>query len=487
MAKTFITEDFLLQTKAASRLYHQFAEQTPIYDYHCHLPARLIAEDYSFNNLTEAWLAGDHYKWRAMRANGVDERYITGDAPDNEKFEKWAQTASFTLRNPLYHWTHLELKRYFGIDELLNEESSRGIYDACSEMLQTKEFSVGKLLGKMNVKLVCTTEGPLDTLEHHKIIKKGGFGIKVYAAFRPDKAFATEDLAELNTFIDKLEQVCDRDIRDYGSYLDALGHRHEYFHNEGCRLSDYGLETVYAEQYSAGEVEKIFERIRSGHQIRADEQLKFKSAVMYELACMDAEAGWVMQLHLGALRNNNSVMLERLGPDTGYDSIGDFEIARPLGKFLDKLNNAGKLPKTILYNLNPKDSAVMATMAGNFQDAPAAVLRQQAAGAGKPAKQTAGKIQYGPAWWFLDQKDGIESQIEVLSNMGLLSRFVGMTTDSRSFLSFPRHEYFRRILCNMLGEDVERGLLPDDMELLGQMVKAICFDNANAYFGMGMG
>jgi glucuronate isomerase len=468
MAMTFITEDFLLQTKAARRLYHEYAEKAPVYDYHCHLPAKLIAEDYSFNNLTEAWLAGDHYKWRAMRANGVDERYITGDAPDNEKFRKWAQTAPFTLRNPLYHWTHLELKRYFGIDELLNEETAREIYDACSEMLQTKEFSVGKLLGKMNVKLVCTTERPLDTLEHHKRIKEGGFGIKVYAAFRPDKAFATEDLSALNGFIDKLEQVCDRDIRDYDSYLEAIERRHEYFHREGCRLSDYGLETAYAEDYTAGEVGKIFEKIRDGMQIGAEEQKKFKSAMMYELACMDAEAGWVMQLHLGALRNNNSVMLARLGPDTGYDSIGDFEIARPLSKFLDKLNNAGKLPKTILYNLNPKDNAVMATMAGNFQDG-----------------SYPGKIQYGPAWWFLDQKDGIESQIEVLSNMGLLSRFVGMTTDSRSFLSFPRHEYFRRILCNILGEDVEKGLLPDDMELLGGMVEDICFNNAKAYFRMG--
>jgi glucuronate isomerase len=467
MAGTFLTEDFLLQSKAARRLYHEYAEQMPIYDYHCHLPAGLIAEDHLFENITKVWLAGDHYKWRAMRTAGVDEKYITGDAPDNEKFIKWAQTVPLTLRNPLYHWTHLELKRYFGINELLNEDNARDIYDACSELLGTEGFSVCKLLSKMNVELVCTTEGPLDNLVHHRKIRENSPVLKVYAAFRPDRSFATEDLPALNVFIDKLGQMCGNEIRTFDSYIEMMRQRHEYFHNEGCRLSDYGLETAYAEQYSTDEITKIFEKIRTNKPLDAGEPLKFKSAMMFELASMDAEAGWVMQLHLGALRNTNSRMLSTLGPDTGYDSIGDFEVARPLAMFLDKLNATCKLPKTILYNLNPADNAVMATMAGNFQD-----------------DSCQGKIQYGSAWWFLDQKAGIEEQIGMLSNMGLLSRFVGMTTDSRSFLSFPRHEYFRRILCNIIGGDVEQGLLPGDIELLGKMIEDICFNNAEKYFAM---
>ena len=427
----------------------------------------MIADDYRFADLTEAWLAGDHYKWRAMRAAGVDEKYITGQAGDYEKFEAWAKTVPLTLRNPLYHWAHLELKRYFGIDELLDGDTAKEIYDACTEMLRSPEFSVRGLLAKMNVELVCTTESPLDTLEHHRKIKENEFAIKVCAAFRPDKAMATEDLPALNAFIDKLGELCRLDIRNFDSFLEALHRRHEYFHNEGCRLSDYGLETAYARQCTAVEVAGIFEKIRTAGQLQPDEQLKFKSAVLFELASMDAKAGWVMQLHLGALRNTNSRMLSTLGHDTGCDSIGDFEIAGPLARFLDKLNCAGNLPKTILYNLNPKDGPVMATMAGNFQDA-----------------SFPGKIQYGPAWWFLDQKSGIEEHIEMLSNMGLLSRFVGMTTDSRSFLSFPRHEYFRRLLCNIIGGDVERGLLPNDMELLGKMVKDISCNNAESYFAM---
>ena len=469
MATPFLTEDFLLQGKIARRLYHEYAEQMPIYDYHCHLPAGLIAEDHMFENITRVWLAGDHYKWRAMRTSGVDERYITGDTPDNEKFEKWAQTVPFTLRNPLYHWTHLELKRYFGINELLNGDNARDIYDACSEMLNSEDFSVLKLLSKMNVELVCTTEGPLDTLMHHRKIRENSPMLKVYAAFRPDKSFATEDLPALNVFIDKLGQLCGGEIRSFDSYIEAMRLRHKYFHDEGCRLSDYGLETAYAERYGADEITKIFEKIRTNRPLDMNESLKFKSAMLFELACMDAEAGWVMQLHLGALRNTNSRMLGTLGPDTGYDSIGDFEIARPLAMFLDRLNAVCKLPKTILYNLNPADNAVMATMAGNFQDS-----------------SCPGKIQYGSAWWFLDQKTGMEEQIGTLSNLGLLSRFIGMTTDSRSFLSFPRHEYFRRILCNIIGGDVEQGLLPNDIELLGKMVEDICFNNAEKYFAMSL-
>ena len=475
MSNTFLTEDFLLQTKTARRLYHEFAEKMPIYDYHCHLSAKLIADDYMFNNVTEAWLAGDHYKWRAMRANGVNERFITGDANDCEKFEKWAETVPFTLRNPLYHWTHLELKRYFGINELLSGNNAKETFDACTTMLRSSEFSVRNLLAKMNVKLVCTTESPLDTLVHHKKIKDAGLGTKVYAAFRPDRALATENPPALNEFIDKLGQLCNTDISNFDSYLEALNSRHKYFHDNGCRLSDFGLESAYAEQYTAGEVEKIFQILRKGAELGPAEQLKFKSALLFELARMDAVAGWVMQLHLGALRNTNSRMLNKLGPDTGYDSIGDFEIARPLARFLEKLNNADKLPKTILYNLNPKDNAVIAAMTGNFQSHQGPLSGDDSC---------PGKIQYGPAWWFLDQKDGIKEHIKALSNMGLLSRFIGMTTDSRSFLSFPRHEYFRRLLCNILGSDVEQGLLPNDLNLLGTLVENVCFKNAADYFSM---
>ncbi|MGD0078333.1 MAG: glucuronate isomerase [Sedimentisphaerales bacterium] len=467
MARSFITDDFLLQTKYARRLYHEFAEQMPIYDYHCHLPASLIAEDYQFKNLTEAWLAGDHYKWRALRANGIDEKYITGNASDFEKFEKWAQTVPYALRNPLYHWTHLELKRYFGISELLNADTAKEIYDACSEMLQSEDFSVPRLLGKANVELVCTTEGPIDTLEHHKKIKEGALPIKVYSAFRPDKAVATENIPALNAFYDKLAEITRTDIRSYDSLLDALRKRHQDFHDAGTRLSDYGFDTAYAEDYTADEIKRIFAQIRSGRQPDLTEQLKFKSATLFEMVAMDSGAGWVMQLHLGPLRDTNTKMLKTIGPNTGFDSIGDFNQALPLAKFLDRLNSANKLPKTVLYNINPRDNALFATMIGNFQDG-----------------SVPGKMQFGSGWWFLDQKNGIEKQIESLSNMGLLSRFIGMTTDSRSFLSFTRHEYFRRVLCNILGNDVEQGLLPDDMQLLGKMVENICFNNAKNYFPM---
>jgi len=468
MADQFLTEDFLLQTKTAKILYHEHAENMPIYDYHCHLPAEQIAADHRFGNLTQAWLYGDHYKWRAMRANGVEEKYITGDASDCEKFDKWARTVPYCIRNPLYHWTHLELKKPFGIKgKLLGPETAREIYDRCTEMLRTPQFSVRNLMRKANVKLVCTTEGPLDSLEHHKRIRKDGFEIKVYTAFRPDKAMAAEDLPGLNVFIDKLEEVCDMEIANFSSYIEALRNRHQYFHKNGCRLSDHGLETAYAEDYTESEIKKIFSKIRSGKNLDLSQRLKFKSAMMVEFALMDYESGWVQQLHLGALRNTSTRMFRALGPDVGYDSIGDLEIARPLAKFLDRLDMNNKLPKTILYNLNPRDNALCATMVGNFQDGSAA-----------------GKMQYGSAWWFLDQKDGIESQINVLSNMGLLSRFVGMLTDSRSFLSYPRHEYFRRILCNLLGNDVEAGLLPGDLGLLGRMVEDICFNNAKNYFSM---
>jgi glucuronate isomerase len=464
----FITEDFLLRTKTARTLYHEHAEKMPIYDYHCHLPAHLIAADHRFDNITQAWLYGDHYKWRAMRANGVAERYITGHASDYEKFEKWAETVPYCLGNPLYHWTHLELKKPFGIkNRLLGPHTAKGIYETCSEMLRSPEFSVRNIMRKMNVKLVCTTEDPLDSLEHHKRIRESGFEIKVHAAWRPDKAMAVEDLSAVNVFIDKLEETCDMKICDFNSYIEALRHRHYHFHQNGCRLSDYGLEIPYAEDYTEREIKNIFDKIRCGKDLDTCERLKFKSAMMVEFALMDYESGWVQQLHLGALRNNSTRMFKALGPDIGCDSIGDFEIATPLAKFLDRLDSKNELPKTILYNLNPRDNALIATMVGNFQDG-----------------SVPGKIQYGSAWWFLDQKDGMQEQLTVLSNMGLLSRFVGMLTDSRSFLSYPRHEYFRRILCNMLGNDVEAGLLPADLDLLGKIVEDICFNNAKNYFPM---
>ncbi|MBA7471177.1 Uronate isomerase [subsurface metagenome] len=463
-----MTEDFLLQTKTARTLYHEHAKDMPIYDYHCHLPADQIAADHQFDNITQAWLYGDHYKWRAMRANGIPEKYITGDAGDYEKFEKWAQTVPYTLCNPLYHWTHLELARYFGIsDKLLTPGTAKEIYETCSEMLRTPQFSCRNIMRKMNVKLVCTTEGPLDSLEHHRRIRDDGFEIKVHTAFRPDKAMAVEDLPALNAWIDKLEGACDMEITNFALYIEAIRERHYYFHENGCRLSDHGLETAYAEDYTKTEIKNIFNKIRSGKKPDALESLKFKSAMMIEFALMDYESGWVMQLHLGALRNTSTRMLKTVGPDTGFDSIGDFETARPLAKFLDALDKNNELPKTILYNLNPRDNELIATMVGNFQDG-----------------SVPGKLQYGSAWWFLDQKDGMEKQLTVLSNMGLLSRFVGMLTDSRSFLSYPRHEYFRRILCNILGSDVEAGLLPADMALLGKMVEDICFNNAGNYFPM---
>ena len=403
-----------------------------------------------------------------MRANGIAEKYITGEVSDYEKFEKWAQTVPYTLCNPLYHWTHLELKNPFGIKgKLLGPDTAKEIYDHCSEMLKTPQFSVRNIICKMNISLICTTEEPLDSLEHHKKIREDNFEIKVYAAFRPDKTLAVEDLPALNVFMDKLEEACDMEITNFTSYINAIRERHDFFHENGCRLSDYGLETAYAEGYTQSEIEKIFNKIRTGQDLGRSECLKFKSAMMFELAMMDAEAGWVMQLHLGALRNTNTRMLQTLGPDTGFDSIGDFEIAVPLAKFLDRLNSSNKLPKTIIYNINPRDNELIASMIGDFQDG-----------------SCPGKIQHGPAWWFLDQKDGIEKQIAALSNMSLLSRFIGMTTDSRSFLSFPRHEYFRRILCKLLGDDVEAGLLPADMVLLGQMVEDICFNNAKNYFPM---
>jgi glucuronate isomerase len=464
--KPFLSEDFLLQTKTARVLYHEYAKRMPIIDYHCHLPPNEIAEDKQFRNLTQIWLYGDHYKWRAMRTNGIPEKYCTGDADDYAKFEKWAETVPYTMRNPLYHWTHLELKNPFGIQKILNPKTAREIYDECTAKLQTTEFSVRGILRQMNVKVICTTDDPTDNLEYHKKIKADKFEIQVLPTFRPDKGMAPENPDTFNAWVDKLAAVANIHIHDLSSYLTALRNRHDYFASMGCRLSDHGIETIYAEDYTQNEIETIFGKVRSGKALTKDEILKFKSAMLVEFALMDNEKAWTQQFHYGALRNNNSRMLRQLGPDTGWDSIGDFEVGRPMAKFFDRLDTQNRLTKTIIYNLNPRDNELIATMTGNFNDG-----------------SVPGKMQFGSGWWFLDQKDGMEKQINTLSNMGLLSRFVGMLTDSRSFLSYPRHEYFRRILCNLIGHDVENGELPNETEWLGKLVENICYNNAKEYFG----
>ncbi len=471
MADAFITEDFLLDTKPAARLYHEYAEPMPIIDYHCHLPPQQVAEDHRFANLTQIWLYGDHYKWRAMRANGVAERYCTGDASDWEKFEQWARTVPSTLRNPLYHWTHLELKRPLGVsDRLLNPQTARGIWEHCNGLLAQEAFSCRGIMRQMRVVLVCTTDDPVDDLCHHAAIAADpSFDIQVLPTFRPDKGIAIESPTAFNAWVDRLAAAANVDIRNYPSYLDALRCRHDYFHQKGCRLSDHGLDTMYAEDYSASEIEGIFRRVRDGAQAGGEEIARFKSALLYELALWDHEKGWTQQFHLGAMRSNNTRMFQALGPDTGFDSIGDDPIARPLSRFLDRLDRDDRLAKTILYNLNPAANDVLATMIGNFQDG-----------------RIPGKMQWGSGWWFLDQKDGMQRQLESLSNQGLLSRFVGMLTDSRSFLSYTRHEYFRRILCGLLGREIKKGLLPNDFDLVGRMVKAICYHNAAKWFGFDL-
>ena len=463
--KAFLNEDFLLQTPTAQTLYHDFAAKMPIIDYHNHLVPQQIAEDKQFDNITQIWLYGDHYKWRAMRAHGVNEKYITGNASDEEKFMKWAETVPYTMRNPLYHWTHLELQRYFGVTELLNKDSAKRIYDHCSALLRTKEYSVRNLLLKMNVKALCTTDDPIDNLSYHKQIAASGFEIKVLPTFRPDKAMGVDDELIFVEYVNALATAAGQSIRSLADYKAAIKARHDFFHEAGCRLSDHGLEHIYAEEFTEEEIELIFERLITGKLISKKEKWQFKSAMLVYFAHLDHARGWTQQFHLGAIRNNNARLLGSLGPDTGFDSIGDFEQAKPLSAFLNHLDSTNQLAKTILYNLNPRDNELLATMTGNFQDG-----------------TIVGKMQFGSGWWFLDQKDGMEKQINALSNMGMLSHFVGMLTDSRSFLSFPRHEYFRRILCNLLGQDVENGELPADIAWLGKLVEDISYKNASAFF-----
>lgn len=463
--KQFLDKDFLLETETASKLYHEFAVNMPIIDYHSHLSPKDIAEDRIFNNLTEAWLEGDHYKWRAMRANGIDESYITGDRPPKEKFRKWAETVPDTFRNPLFHWTHLELRRYFGIDEILNATTADHIYELASEKLQKPEFSCRGLLKRMNVRMVGTTDDPADDLRFHKQLRDAQYDLKVLPTFRPDKLYAVENPTSFNQYVSNMSALVGHSIASFDDLLAAAKVRIDYFHEVGCSISDHGLDQLYVDAYSMDSAQEIFLLVAEG-QVLSKRQIEiFKMTMIVELSKMYHEKGWVQQFHLGAIRNNNSRLLTKLGPDTGFDSIGDLLQISALSQFLDRLDTSNQLTQTILYNLNAADNAAFATMAGNFNDG-----------------SVAGKMQFGSGWWFQDQKDGMEKQLNALSNMGLLSRFVGMLTDSRSFLSFPRHEYFRRILCNLIGRDVEKGELPNDIEWLGKHVENICYHNAKAYF-----
>jgi len=463
----FIHEYFLLHSDSARRLYRRYAADQPILDYHCHLSPRDVAENRAFSNLFEIWLEGDHYKWRAMRANGVPERLCTGDAPPFEKFQAWARTVPQTLRSPLYHWTHLELKRYFGIEQLLDEKSAGAIWERANALLATPELRAQGILRKFRVKALCTTDDPVDDLAHHRKIASLGLETRVFPTFRPDRALNVHQPKVFNAWVDRLAAAADVEIGSLSHFLSALRRRHDYFHRMGCRLSDHGLEHCYADFPAERTAAAVFAKARSGAAASREEHIQFASAMMLYFGRLDAEKNWTSQLHLGARRNANSRRLEELGPDTGYDSTGDWPQADALGGYLDRLDREHALPKTIVYNLNPSDNYVFATMIGNFQDG-----------------SVPGKIQFGSGWWFLDQKDAIEWQINALSRTGLLSRFVGMLTDSRSFMSYPRHEYFRRVLCNLLGDDMENGELPDDEGLVGQMVRNICYSNAEQYLAL---
>lgn len=468
--KPFIDDNFLLDTDAARELYHTYAERMPIIDYHNHLSPKQVAEDFRAENITQLWLGGDHYKWRAMRAAGVDERYVTGEASDWEKFRMWAETVPQTMRNPLYHWTALELKRYFDVDTLLNPDTARAVYDECNARIahDPEAFSARGLLAQRNVEVICTTDDPVDSLEYHKAYAaERTTGVRMLPAWRPDKVVAIDQPAAFNAYVDTLGEVAGYEIRTFPDLLDALRQRQRFFAEAGCSVSDHGLDTFYGEEFKDERLAAIFGKARKQEMLSQEEVRVFKSGMLYHLAVMNREQGWVQQFHIGPLRNNRTALLRSFGPDAGCDSLDDQPVAQAMGRFLDRLDRDGLLTKTIFYNLNPKDGEVMAAMAGNFNDG-----------------QTAGKMQYGAAWWFSDHLDGMERQMNILSNYGLLSRFVGMLTDSRSFLSFPRHEYFRRLLCRMLGRDVEQGLLPAcELAAIGWMVEDICYRNAKAYFG----
>ena len=464
---SFIHENFLLETKSAQRLFHTYAAHQPIIDYHCHLPPKDVAADRRFADLFEIWLEGDHYKWRAMRACGVPEKFCTGDAAPRDKFAAWAKTVPQTLRNPLYHWTHLELKRYFGIDELLDERSADSVWDRAGEALKTPQLSATGILGKFCVKAVCTTDDPADPLTYHQAIAASGLATKIYPTFRADRIMDPHQPDVFNPWIDRLAKTADVHIAQLQDVLDALRKRHDAFHAMGGRLSDHGLDQCYAADCTGAQAKAIFAKARSGNPASPEEREAFASYIMVYFGHLDAEKGWTKQLHLGARRNANTRALKSLGRDTGYDSIGDLPQIDALGRYLDRLEQDNALPKMVIYNLNPADNYAFATMTGNFQDG-----------------STAGKIQFGSGWWFLDQKEAMEWQLNALSNNGLLSQFVGMLTDSRSFMSYPRHEYFRRVLCNLLGREMENGELPDDEAMIGAMVERISYKNAEKFFGL---
>jgi glucuronate isomerase len=463
--KTFIHDDFLLNNKTAVKLYHQYSENQPIIDFHCHLSPAMIAEDRQFANITQAWLEGDHYKWRAMRTNGIDEKYCTGNAPDTEKFAKWSETVPYTAGNPLYHWTHLELARYFGIKELLSPATATAVYEKASNLLNTKDFTVRSLLKKMKVEVVCTTDDPADTLEFHRKLN-GAFEIRVFPTWRPDNVVKTEDPLKFKTYINKLETAAGKEIKDFETLVEVLDGRHKFFHEMGGRASDHGLDRFYFTSFTASEADKIFRKLMKGDNISDEEAEKYKTAMMTELCRMNHKRGWTQQFHVGAMRNNNLRMFRQMGPDTGWDSIGIAQDALKMSKFLSSLDDTNQLARTILYNLNPADNEMMITMAGNFNDGTTPV-----------------KVQYGAAWWFLDQKNGMEKHIRDLASLGLMRRFIGMVTDSRSFLSYPRHEYFRRLICNFVGEEVEKGLIPNEDELLKPIIEGVSYKNAREHFG----
>lgn len=464
MSTTFINDNFLLENKYAEELYHNYSKNQPIIDYHNHLSPKHISENTIFDNITQVWINGDHYKWRAMRTLGINEQFVTGNGSDKDKFMNWAKTVPYTMRNPLYHWTHLELARYFDIHDLLNEKSAEGIYEQASAKINSSAYSTQNLLTKVNAEFVCTTEDPIDTLEYHQQLAKSDFKTKVSTAFRPDKAILIS-VDGYNDYVDTLGQVAGVVINTYSDLCTALTNRIDYFDKNGCKLCDHGLDQIYFENFTESEVNVIFKKKRENGVVSNEEALKFQSAILLFLSETYHQYDWVQQFHLGALRNNNARMHRILGPDTGWDSIGDYPQAQKLSGFLNALDSKDKLTKTIIYNLNPADNEVMATMIGNFNDG-----------------SVKGKVQFGSGWWFLDQKDGMTKQLNALSNMGLISCFIGMLTDSRSFLSFPRHEYFRRILCNLLGDEIKRGELPNDMEWIGKMVSDISYNNAKEYF-----
>jgi len=463
--KPFIHENFLLTSKTAKRLYHQYAAKQPVIDFHCHLSPAMIADDRQFENLTQAWLEGDHYKWRAMRTNGISEEYCTGKSPDNEKFMKWAETVPYTAGNPLYHWTHLELARYFGIFTLLSPSTAAEIYDTASSLLRSKEFSIKGLIRKMNVEVICTTDDPADDLGYHRRLK-GAFETRVLPAWRPDNIIKTDDPVKFRAYIGKLSEAAGVEIKSFRHLIEALDKRHQFFHDNGARLSDHGMDRFYFDTYTETDADKIFRKLMEGKTISVDETEKYRTAAMTELCRMNHRRGWAQQFHVGAIRNNNIRKFRQMGPDTGWDSIGAPQDTVKMSRFLCSLDETNQLAKTLLYNLNPADNEMMVTMAGNFNDGTTPV-----------------KVQYGAAWWFLDQKTGMEKHLRDLASLGLLSRFAGMVTDSRSFLSYPRHEYFRRIVCNYIGEDVEKGLIPEDEELLKIMIERISYKNAKEYFG----